>query len=38
MPVQFIYCVTHLNTLLTTYVMSTFAHINGLDKFNQRLG
>jgi len=30
MSTQFIYCATHLNILLTTYVMSTPARIRGL--------
>jgi hypothetical protein len=38
MSIQFIYCATHLNIVLTTYVMSTSARIHGLDEFNQRKG
>jgi len=36
MSIQFIY-LTHLNILITTYVMYTSAHIHGLDEFNIRI-
>jgi hypothetical protein len=31
MSIQFIYCVTHIRIVLTSYNMSTFAHIHGPD-------